>query len=153
MTELRRRMLEELRLRNYTPNTIKIYIRCVANFAQYFRASPEELTISHGNKMSASSLDRRFRFYQRQELHQSLAFARNGPGLAKMRRAPRRTFDREHLCSVEAGFVDLTSELLRAMKICGCEVIGVVRRISVLAARKILSNDIPKSGVAEKPSG
>jgi hypothetical protein len=37
MTELRRRMLEELRLRNYSPNTIEVYARRVANFAQHFR--------------------------------------------------------------------------------------------------------------------
>jgi hypothetical protein len=47
MTELRRRMLEELRLRNYASNTIKIYIRCVANFAQYFRVSPDRLGQEH----------------------------------------------------------------------------------------------------------
>jgi hypothetical protein len=39
MTELRRRMLEELRLRNYSPNTIEVYLRCVANFAHHFRIS------------------------------------------------------------------------------------------------------------------
>jgi hypothetical protein len=43
MTELRRRMLEELRLRNYSPNTIEVYIRCVANFAHHFRVSPDRL--------------------------------------------------------------------------------------------------------------
>ena len=32
MSELCRRMIEELRLRNYSPNTIEVYIRCVANF-------------------------------------------------------------------------------------------------------------------------
>jgi integrase/recombinase XerD len=47
MTELRRRMLEELRLRNYSPNTVKAYIRCVANFAQYFRVSPDQLGPQH----------------------------------------------------------------------------------------------------------
>src|ERR1700730_10853101 len=43
MTELRRRMLEELQLRNYSPNTIEVYLRCVANFAQHFRVSPDRL--------------------------------------------------------------------------------------------------------------
>jgi integrase/recombinase XerD len=47
MTELRRRMLEELRLRNYSPNTIEIYIRSVANFAQYFKLSPDRLGPEH----------------------------------------------------------------------------------------------------------
>ncbi len=47
MTELRRRMIEELRLRNYSPNTITVYIRCIAQFAQHFRLSPDELGPEH----------------------------------------------------------------------------------------------------------
>ncbi len=43
MTELPRRMIEELQLRNYSPNTITVYIRCVAQFAQRFRLSPDRL--------------------------------------------------------------------------------------------------------------
>jgi site-specific recombinase XerD len=47
MTELRRMMLEDLQLRNYSPNTIEVYIRCVARFAQHFDAAPDRLGPKH----------------------------------------------------------------------------------------------------------
>jgi integrase/recombinase XerD len=47
MTELRRRMVEDLRLRNCSPNTIKVYIRCVAKFAKHFQVSPDRLGPEH----------------------------------------------------------------------------------------------------------
>lgn len=43
MTPLRRRMIEDMTLRNFTSGTIKAYVRCVADFALYFDASPEHL--------------------------------------------------------------------------------------------------------------
>jgi hypothetical protein len=36
-------LTEDLRIRNYSPRTIKIYVRCVALFAKYFGRSPEVL--------------------------------------------------------------------------------------------------------------
>src|SRR5580693_9222087 len=43
MTQHRQRMLEELQRRNYSSKTIRLYLRHVAQFAQYFHRSPDQL--------------------------------------------------------------------------------------------------------------
>ena len=43
MTSLRRRMIDDLTLRNRAPRTIQAYTEGVADFTQYFDASPEKL--------------------------------------------------------------------------------------------------------------
>lgn len=43
MTPLRRRMLTDLRVRNYAPSTQKLYVSHVARFAAHFGRSPAEL--------------------------------------------------------------------------------------------------------------
>ena len=44
---LRTRLIEDLRIRNYSPRTEKVYVRCIALFAKYFRRSPGELNEEH----------------------------------------------------------------------------------------------------------
>ena len=43
MTPLRRRMIEDMKLRNLAPRTIKVYVARVATFARHFGTSPEAL--------------------------------------------------------------------------------------------------------------
>src|SRR4029077_13343919 len=43
MTALRQRMREDLQIRNYSPQTVEGSLRCVAQFAAYFRTPPDRL--------------------------------------------------------------------------------------------------------------
>jgi len=47
MTPLRRRMLEDLRIRNFSPHTQKAYIRYVIRFTRHFGRSPDQLGPEH----------------------------------------------------------------------------------------------------------
>jgi site-specific recombinase XerD len=47
MTQLRQRMLEELQRRNYSSDTVRLYIQHVAKFAQHFHRSPDLLGAEH----------------------------------------------------------------------------------------------------------
>jgi integrase/recombinase XerD len=47
MTPLRNRMIEDMRLRNFSPNTERSYVHYVAEFALHYNASPERLGLEH----------------------------------------------------------------------------------------------------------
>ena len=47
MTPLRRRMIDDMTLRNFTKATIDAYVRCVARFATHFHSSPDLLGREH----------------------------------------------------------------------------------------------------------
>lgn len=47
MTPLRKRMIEEMELRNFAPKTIALYVDNVARFAKHFGKSPEVLGAQH----------------------------------------------------------------------------------------------------------
>ncbi len=47
MTKLRQRMIDDLRIRNYSPRTVDVYTRQVASFAKHFGKSPERLGVEH----------------------------------------------------------------------------------------------------------
>ncbi len=67
MTTLRKRMIEDMRIKNLAPSTQKCYVEHVAAFARYFRQSPERLGPEHirayqlyliqKRKLSASSVN------------------------------------------------------------------------------------------------
>jgi len=47
VTQLRKRMLEELQRRDYSQSTARIYLHVISDFAKHFRRSPDTLGPDH----------------------------------------------------------------------------------------------------------
>src|ERR1051325_5234000 len=47
MTPLRQRMIEDMRIRNFSPSTQRSYVHYVAEFARHYNTSPERLGLEH----------------------------------------------------------------------------------------------------------
>ncbi len=75
MTPLRRRMIEDMTLRNFTPQTIQSYIWCVSRFARYFKSSPEHLGPEHVRGFLIHLVqERRVSFSQYKQTRSALRF-------------------------------------------------------------------------------
>jgi site-specific recombinase XerD len=58
MTPLRRRFIDDLRLKNFSSNTIKVYVHAVDKFARHFGRSPEELGLEEVRAYLVHLIDR-----------------------------------------------------------------------------------------------
>jgi integrase/recombinase XerD len=91
MTHLRKRLLEEIQRRNYSPSTARGYVIAVKQFAEYFGKSPDRLGAEHL---------RRFQLYLLQE--KKLA-----SGTVEMRMSALRFFFKKTLKRRDVGLDDL----------------------------------------------
>jgi integrase/recombinase XerD len=57
ISPLRQRMIDDMKIRNMSPNTQKAYIRAVQNFSRHFGQPPDRLTFEHVRQYQASSVD------------------------------------------------------------------------------------------------
>ena len=55
MSALRQRMIDDMTIRNMSPNTQKIYIHAVANFSAFHGRSPDKLDLRGRARLSAAS--------------------------------------------------------------------------------------------------
>ena len=57
MTPLRQRLVDDLRLRNYSPRTIEAYVAGVARLAKHFNRPPDQLTVEQLREFQLHLLD------------------------------------------------------------------------------------------------
>jgi hypothetical protein len=123
MTQLRKRMLEELQRRNYSPTTIRAYLHAVEAFARHFGKSPDKLDQEHLRQYQLHLLQDRkltvgtivsqiaaLRFFFVRVLRRPVP--RDRLGLSETSRAtadclePRRSREANRRCKESAGLRD-----------------------------------------------
>ena len=74
MTPLRQRFVDDLRLRNYSPRTIQIYVAHVARFAKHFGRSPDTLGPEEMRAFQLHQLERKVSWSQFNQAVSALRF-------------------------------------------------------------------------------
>ena len=94
MTPLRQRLIEDLRLRNYSPETVKAYVRYVAQFARHFGRSPALLTPEHARQYQLHLLEKKVSWSAYNQSVCALRFL-YGTTLGRQEEIPRLPFGRK----------------------------------------------------------
>jgi integrase/recombinase XerD len=74
MTPLRQRLIDDLRLRNYSPRTIEAYVAGVARLAKHFHRSPDQLGVEQLRAFQLHLLEQRVSWSQFNQIVAALRF-------------------------------------------------------------------------------
>ena len=74
MTPLRQRLIDDLRLRNYSPRTVEAYVAGVARLAKHFQRSPDQLSIEQLREFQLHLLQQHVSWSQFNQIVAALRF-------------------------------------------------------------------------------
>jgi integrase/recombinase XerD len=74
MTPLRQRLIDDLRLRNYSPRTIEAYVAAVVKLARHCRTSPDQLSAEQVRQFQLHLVGQRVSFSQLNQVTAGLRF-------------------------------------------------------------------------------
>ena len=58
MTPLRQQYIDDLKLRNFSAGTIKVYVHAVERFARFLKRSPEDATVEDVKRFLVAEINR-----------------------------------------------------------------------------------------------
>lgn len=94
MTPLRQRLIHDMQLRNYSPETIKGYVNMLSQFARYFQRSPALLTPEHARQYQLHLLEKKVSWSTYNQSVCALRFL-YGTTLGRKEDIPRLPFGRK----------------------------------------------------------